>query len=300
MYDVTSRHETSPTELYTNMIQTSSDRVGRGVFLSALLPALLLACGDPEPKTRGGFDLRPQWTTGETYRIREEKEKRRGRGPFPPSAEVAERTSEIVRHVDVYREVVLEADGPRLRRTRRTYLTSVTEGPDGRKPTAMEGRTYEIAEPFGDEAFRLEAVDGEGGRAAAPKEQVRRVRECLLRVAASLLPDGPVRRGDVWRPGRNLSILATPGTSRMTPRLRSVEERDGRRVAVVECDWDVEVPTGPQQGTRISMRETLRVDLVERRLTEYQGVTEAHVPARPGRLEEWTRVGTSLSVIRER
>ncbi|MHC4473150.1 MAG: hypothetical protein ACYS99_19570, partial [Planctomycetota bacterium] len=172
----------------------------------ALLAASLAACGDTEgPPDRDLVDPRPRWVEGERFRVREERERRRGKGPFPPAGELVVRTRSLTRDVNVYEDTIVEGAETQLRRIRRTYLRSFkNEGGDD-EPTVLEGRTYEITKPFGDRTFRLNVVADDGSSKRASREEEKLVRVGLWRVAASLLPAKPVRVGASWRPGRSLS-----------------------------------------------------------------------------------------------
>jgi hypothetical protein len=267
-------------------------------LLAVIVAALLLDACDSRTAAPSGdeVDIRPRWERGETLEVREEREHRRGSGRFPTEGEIARRSGSVTKDLDVYRETILEGSGPNLLRTRRTYVLSFQGPPDDRKPTPLMGKTYEITEPFAD--CRVEVKGEDGKKAPASSEETLHIRKSLLRIAASILPGQPVRVGSAWRPGRDLTLLATPdlGQARMTPRLASIEERDGRRVAFVECEWNVEYSRGRLSGTHITMQETLRMDLDTGRFDGYHAVTDTYMPPGRGRPEGWWRVVSELSV----
>ena len=179
--------------------------IPRPLLAGLLLAPLLAACGEKDrPPEKELVDPRPRWTVGETVRIREERERRHGTGPFPPAGELVTRTRTVERGVDLYEETVLEGAGTRLRRVRREYLRSFRTVKGKDEPTVLAGNTYEIADPFADDTFRLELVADDGTKSAASQDEEKLIRVGLLRMAASLLPGRPVRPGAAWRPGRAL------------------------------------------------------------------------------------------------
>ncbi len=267
--------------------------------MKRMLPALailLLGCGSREPAATGGTDLLPRWKAGDVFEVREETRRYRGDGPFPAAGEVEARTESIERTLDVYRMEVIRAEGTRLLRTRRRYVSSLAGTGDELRPTALDGKTYEVERPFGE--CRVEVPGPEGARTPAPEEEALRVRLCLLRMAASLLPGRPVRPGATWTPGRDLDAFQVPGRKeiRMVPRLTAVKRVEGRTLGIVSARTEVRMLSGPLGSAHIVMEEILRMDLDAHRFGSYAMETQWYLPPGPRRPQNWRLILGDLTL----
>jgi hypothetical protein len=252
-----------------------------------LLPLLLLflvACGsDPLP---AGIELRPLWFPGQVVEVREERTMEQGRGPFPPAGEVAARSERTERILQHYREEVLEADGVDLRRTRRTYLRSLRRDGDLAEDTPLNGKVYEIEAPFGE--CRIRAGDSV---LRVSKGEESLARAAVLRIAASLLPGMPVEVGRTWPPGRDPRRLLALGQTgvRMEVRLAEVSEGPDGPVARVEAESVVRTATKGQPVSFVTRRETLLVDLANRRFLSWEATMEQHTGQGAVTPENWEK-----------
>ncbi len=267
-------------------------------FIPLLLFALLLtSCGNgAEPTAKiGGVDLSPHWRGQEIVEVREVRAELQGPGGFPAAANLEAAANKREREVDVYRDTVLTGTGTTLDALHRRYLSSIRTTDGKSEPTVVNGNSYLITAPLGTCEVRREV---EGGLAAATPKEVKKIRLSILRIAASLLPEWPVVKGETWSPGRDLSVLALQGKveAEMRARLKSVEEEDGRRIATITCTMNARIPIGQRIGARLSGRETLLFDLDGGRVSTYHSVTERFYPNGPGRKEGWVRTVTDVSV----
>ena len=210
----------------------------------------------------------------------------RGAGPFPATGELEARSESTERILHIFREQIVEADGPRLFRVRRTYLTSRRTRDGKSEPTPVEGKTYEISRPFSGKDFRAERIAEDGARAPATPEENKELRGTTLRMAATLLPEDPVRVGDKWRPGRDTRALNVLGQDRSSM-LARLKERKGE-FAIIEGTTDVQIPRGPQAGTQVALRESLHVEPETGRLAAYHySAEQRRAPLRPGGTALW-------------
>ncbi len=243
-------------------------------WLIALLA--LAACEGDRAPPEGTLDLRPRYAPGLVIEVREERTLERGRGPFPAAGEVAARAEMTERSAVHYRDEVLEGAGPRLRKVRREYLRA-TRTVDGRAENApVAGVTYEIAEPFG--ACRAEvATEGQVPVPVAGKE-IDFIRAGIPRIAASLLPAGPVAPGETWVPGRDARALLALGQTgvRMRAKLTSVTGDGPARIATVLGETDVQAVADGVPTTAVLLRETLRMDVSAGRMLSFESVSERH------------------------
>lgn len=276
------------------------NRARRIVWLPLLVlaPLLLAACDDEAAPERNGFDILPQWQEGRSYTYREERWSRGGGGPFPPEGEILARTQFATQEIHVYRVDVIEALGSQLLRARFTYLTSVQGRPDALAPDVLAGKSFLVMEPFG--AMRIEKAT-ESGAEPPSVEEAAAVRATALRMAGSLLPTESKEVGATWPPGRDLDFFAREGKGpiRMTTTLDRIERRDGREFAVVKCDTDASVAEGERRGARISMQETLWIDLAAHRFESYHSSADFSQPGAPRRREEWRRKTVDLTRVEE-
>jgi hypothetical protein len=258
------------------------------------LPLLLAAGCDGGGVDRGReIDLRPTWATGQVYRVREEQRERSGKGPFPPEAALENRTEGSRRELHIFREEVLEADRNRLYRVRRTYLTSV-RGRDGNlEPTAVAGKTYEIRNPYplqGLPAMEVRVRDAGGRFEPATAEEAREIGKSAYRLTFTLLPAGPVRRGDPWFSGRQLGPLEFEPKSDLV-RIAKLEE--GREAVLV---WEPRGRLRVPGDSRVSMRERLTLDLENGRIGAYR--TEAQYRSATPR-ESWRWITMDVTLTTE-
>jgi len=251
------------------------------LLLLLLLPA---ACGEGKARDPGEtYDLAIRWETGTKYRVREERTERSGTGTFPPAGEIDSRTRALKRELHIYEDEVLEADGDRLYRVRRTYLTSTRE----RKPTAVNGKTYEIRNPLtrGNLDVKTREIPG-----TVTQQEFREIERSALRLAATLLPDQPVRKGGTWVSGRNLTTLEfAPGTQVVA--LEAIEPGRTARLA-----WRPRGRLLTGAETAVTMDETVTLDLAGRRIGGYHSDTEYHMTA-PAR--RWRRLSIDVAVTIE-
>lgn len=235
-----------------------------GILLLALLVA---ACGEGKPEAPGGeHEIRPRFTVGDRYRVRDVRTYRSGRGRFPPAADLEARTEEFRQEIHLYEEEVVEADGHRLFRVRRTYLNSVRE----EFPTAVAGKTYEITNPYplpGSGDLDVRVVTPDGPLAPASRDEIAEIASGAPRLATTLLPDHAVRDDETW-PGRDMpSLEAEPGSLRV--RLESIEP--GR---IARLTWNPRGRLATTGESVISMREILTIDLRGGRIGDFRSETE--------------------------
>jgi hypothetical protein len=235
---------------------------------------------------------------GEVYEVREETLSYRGNGPFPPASEVEARADRVERKVDLYRFEVLAAEGARLLRTKRRYVSSLQGPVDALAATPVDGKTYVIDEPFA--ACRVSVVDEDGPGPPAADPEAGYARMCLLRMAASLLPSHPVRKGESWKPGRDLTALEIPGEKaiRMKPRFVGVREAGGYRIARLEARTEVQIRSGLLVGAHTTMEEIVEIDLTARRFRSYGMETQWYLPRARSRPRGWRLVMADLVVER--
>ncbi len=268
-------------------------------FIPPLLFALLLtSCGNgaESPARSGGVDLSPQWRGQEIVEVREVRAELQGPGGFPAAADLEAAANKREREVDVYRDTVLTGSGTTLDALHRRYLSSIRTTNGKSEPTVVHGNSYLITDPLKTCTVRREM---EGGKlTASTPEEVKKIRLSILRIAASMLPEWQVVKGETWLTGRDLKVLALQGKvdAEMRARLKSVEEKEGRRIATITCTMDARIPIGHRIGTRLSGRETLLFDLDDGRVSAYHKVMERFNPAGPGRKEGWGRTVTDVSV----
>jgi hypothetical protein len=270
------------------------------ITIAALVLASLAGCAEkPEPSQRKTFELRPVWELGRTYVVREDREEMSGRGPFPPIGDMEQRASQVGREIHVYRVEPIELDGPRLGRARITFTNSSRGPRGGLQPTNLEGRTYEMKDPFAPGSIVESVGPEEGQRSAASQEETDQVRKRALLMAASLVPDKRVARGETWPAGRN--VLGMPmEVNGMVPRLSRVRDADGAEpVAEVECVTDLLGRKGPNQDARATLTETLEIDLAKRRILSYRMVEEGEAPERGGRPRMWHRAAVTMTISEE-
>ena len=264
------------------------------VFLIALV-----GCDQGEEAGPGaapdGIEIRPRWEIGQVFEVREETENRSGLGSFPPAGRLEQRTARLRLRTDVYRITVLEADGHRLLRTERTYLTSRAGKKTSRKPTPLEGLTLVLEQPFGNPPSIQ--VRSEGGELTPPtKEITSRLLGSPLRLCVSLLPRRPVPVGSSWRPGRALDMLVLgQGAVRARVLLESVDQTPSMHTARVSSVTTIPIVNGPLAGSSLQMREGISMDLTRGHIGTYNSVTEWYIPATREREEGWKRVESSLS-----
>jgi hypothetical protein len=249
-----------------------------------LLLLLLAACGEEEPPA--GVDLRPLWAPGLIAEVREERTVEQGKGPFPPAGEIAARSEKTERILQHYREEVLEATGTVLRRTRRTYLRSLRRDGDRAENTILDGRAYEIEAPFGD--CRILTA---GSALPLPRNEEALARAAVLRIAASLLPETPVAVGQAWMPGRDPRRLLALGQTgvKMQARLAKVTGEPDGPVARVEAEAVVRTAAQGQPVSFVTRRETLRIDLANRRFLSWEAVMEQHTEQGATTPETWEK-----------
>jgi hypothetical protein len=255
-----------------------------GILLLALLVA---ACGESPTVEDDTHEIRPDFRVGDRYRVREERTVRDGRGRFPPAADLPARTQGLNEETHLFEEEIVEADDLRVFRVRRTYLTSVRDG----RPTAVAGKTYEIVHPYpvsgaGDLGARAEGADG--GFVPATDEELKEIVGGAIRLAATLLPDRPVSKGATWEASRILSTLDIDPPSRLA-RLESIDP--GRTARVV---WQPYGRLAVPGESRVSLRETLVVDLAGGRIGGYRSRTEVQqeTPA-----TQWKQIEIEVSVV---
>jgi hypothetical protein len=161
-------------------------------------------------------------------------------------------------------------------KVRRTYLRAsrTVDGSTGNAPVA--GLTYEITDPFG--ACRAEvATAGQAPVPVAGKE-IEFIRAGIPRIAASLLPVGPVAPGETWVPGRDTRALLALGQTgvRMRARLSSVAGEEPARIATILGETDVQATAAGVPVTAVVLRETLRMDVSAGRMLSFESVSERH------------------------
>ena len=272
---------------------------------AAILLLLLAGCAEdpvepaPEGETARTWDLRPRWTTDETYSVREELKHLKGTGPFPGAAEIENRAESTDRNVDIYDVRVIAAEESRLTAVERTYRNSVHTVDGALVPTVVSGRKYSIEEPLG--AIRIRRVEEDGTEAKLLPEEQPHVARFGLRLAASLVPGVMVPEGATWRPGRSMEALAIRGGkgARMVARLDRVEEEGGRRIAVVMAETDSRIMGEGNVELSLVIRETLRIDIDRARLESYRSVTDRRYPAYRGQPKKWRRTILTVTVTGE-
>ena len=255
-----------------------------GILALVLLAA---ACGDGKPPaSQSWHEIRPRFTVGDRYRVRDERTFHAGTGRFPPTADLETRTKELREESHIYEEEVVEADGHRLFRVRRTYLTSVRAG----QPTPVDGKTYEIVNPYpfegsGDLDVRVQGPDGTLAPASRP--EFGEIASGAARLATTLLPGREIREGETW-PGRDLPTLELAPESRQV-RLESIEP--GRSARVV---WKPHGRLAAPGESSISMDESLTIDLAGGRIGNFRSRTE-HQQETPATL--WRRIVIEISTV---
>jgi hypothetical protein len=267
----------------------------RHPLLLALLLALT-ACGDDAPGSgpeKERFELRPRWTGGEIYDVREWSETRGGMGSFPPAGSIEERTTQVESEESISRLMVVEADGHRLLRAEQEFLSSVRRVTGVVTRTARDGKTLLISQPFGMSPFIQ--VKEDGPPAPASEEMVMQVRRSLLRSCASLLPSDRVSVGERWMPGRKMdTAVPGQGPARASVTFEAVEEVEGTKVARLVSRVRIPIVNGPLAGSEVLMRETVLVNLTTSTDIDYHGVTEWYIPDREE--EGWRRVESTLTM----
>jgi hypothetical protein len=261
-----------------------------------LLALLLSACGDgagPATEEKEMFDLRPVWRVGETIEVRVERVRRKGLGDLPPTGELAGRTRELEKAIDVMRIEVREAIGSTLLRTRRTCLASWVEKEGTREDTVVSGKTYEIEDPFG-ESRVSRVADGQ----VADEEEQEHLKRTGLLMAATLLPAEPVSVEDAWVPGRDASVLSKAGGGRirMGCRLASVGREDQSRIARIEGRMEGQIGREGRPGARLAVQERLFLDLTAGRLRSYHSTSELYFPPPFSAKGRWERTEVVLTV----
>jgi len=260
-----------------------------GIF--ALLLLFPTGCGDGEaPDPVGAHDLGLRWETGMKYRVREERTERSGAGSFPPAAEIEARTDAVRRELSIFEDEVIETDGGRLYRIRRTYITSVRGPDDAREPTPLSGKTYEIRNPLpigGRGGMDVRTKDPGGTSRPVSEEEVREIAKGALRLATTLLPRRPVRKGETWPAGRNLRTLQFDPTTHLV-RLEAIETGRTARLAWRPRGW-LRAPG----DTAVSIDEIVTLDLVGRRIGSYRSDAEYHQAAP---VRKWRQVSIEVSV----
>ncbi len=258
-------------------------------LVSGILALVLLAvaCGDGKPPApQGGHEIRPRFTVGDRYRVRDERTFRAGTGRFPPAADLETRTKELREESHIYEEEVVEAVGHRLFRVRRTYVTSLRGG----QPTPVAGKTYAIVNPYplegsGDLDVRVEGPDGILVPASQP--EFGEIAAGAARLATTLLPGREVREGETW-PGRDLPSLELAPESRHV-RLESIEPGRSARVA-----WKPQGRLAAPGESSVSMEETLTIDLAGGRIGDFRSRTE-HQQETPAAL--WRQIVFEVSAV---
>jgi len=251
------------------------------------LVLLTLACGDGKPPAaQSGHEIRPRFTVGDRYRVRAERTFRAGTGRFPPTGDLETRTKELREESHIYEEEVVEADGHRLFRVRRTYVTSLRGG----QPTPVAGKTYEIVNPYplegsGDLDIRVEGPDGTLARAS--QLEFDEIAAGAARLATTLLPHRKVREGETW-PGRDLPSLDLSPESRQV-HLESIEPGRSARVA-----WTPQGRLAAPGEISISMEESLTIDLASGRIGDFRSRME-HQRETPAAL--WRQNVIELSAV---
>jgi hypothetical protein len=266
----------------------------------ALLFLIFAACSDgTAPARTGGFNLAPQWRGQEKVEVREERVEFQGAGPYPAAADLQANAKRTEREVDVYHDTVLTGAGVTLDAIHRRYLSSVLTAGGKAGETAVDGNSYIITDPLQTCRVQREVT---GAMVPASEEETKKIRRSILRIAASLLPKKPVREGETWLPGRDLSVLALQGNvdADMRARLEEVVTKDGRKLATIRCDIDARIPDGQRIGARISVRETLLFDIEGGRVSTYHAATERYFPPAPRREESWVKTVTDVSVTKLR
>jgi hypothetical protein len=253
---------------------------------------LAAACGDAPEASKDRIELRPQWRTGDRFRVREEREQRIGKGRFPAAGEIESRTDRIRNELHIYDVEVVEADGHRLFRTRRTYLRSVRGEPGKLAATPVEGKTYEIVNPLplaGLGRLEIRVVGEDGKVEPAPKEETGEIVKSFFRLTPTLLPEGPVERDGTWPLGRGLSTLdEETAASRV-----GIADYEAGRKARIEWRTSGRLRMRAPAETRVTIRESLAMDLANARIESYRSITEFHTAARP---EQWRRISIDVTV----
>ncbi|MEN8149690.1 MAG: hypothetical protein ABFS86_07690 [Planctomycetota bacterium] len=258
-----------------------------GFALFVLLVLLAAACGDGEPAPRDdGHEIRPTFTVGDRYRVRDDRSLRIGAGRFPPAADLEARTKEVHEVSHIYDEEVVEADGHRLFRVRRTYLTSTRGG----QPTPVAGKTYQIVNPYplpGSGPLDVR-VEGPGGSfVPASRDEIAVIAAGAARLATTLLPDRKIREDETW-PGRDLPTLDLEPSSRRI-RLESIEPGRAARVT-----WQPSGRLAAPGESSVSMKETLTIDLAGGRIGDFHSRTE-HQQETP--VAQWRRIVIEVSAV---